>query len=73
MKTGSDIISAHTARHWHILLAWGVFLVSLVTYLLTLEPTVSYWDCPEYVAAAYGMMPGHPPGNPVWMLVARFS
>ena len=59
-------------RRAHLALGWGVLVISLLTYLLTLEPTVSYWDCPEYVTSAYGMQAGHPPGNPVWMLVARF-
>ena len=54
------------------LTAWGVLCVALLTYLLTLEPTASYWDCPEYIAVATGLQPGHPPGNPLWMLVARF-
>lgn len=54
------------------LAAWGVLCVALLTYLLTLEPTASYWDCPEYISVATGLQPGHPPGNPFWMLAARF-
>lgn len=54
------------------LAAWGVLCVALLTYLLTLEPTASYWDCPEYISVATGLQPGHPPGNPMWMLAARF-
>lgn len=49
----------------------SVFLITLVTYWLTVPPTVSYWDCPEYVAAAWRLEVGHPPGNPFWMLVER--
>lgn len=51
--------------------AWGSFVLLLVTYWLTVAPTVSFWDCPEYVSAAYLLEVGHPPGNPVWMLVER--
>lgn len=51
--------------------SWGVFCTLLVMYWLTVPPTVSYWDCPEYVAAAWKLEVGHPPGNPVWMLVER--
>ncbi len=51
--------------------AWSVFFILLATYWLTVPPTVSYWDCPEYVTAAYTLEIGHPPGNPVWMLVGR--
>lgn len=51
--------------------ATSVFLILLATYWLTVPPTVSYWDCPEYVTAAVRLEVGHPPGNPVWMLVER--
>ena len=46
-----------------------VFVLLLATYWLTTPDSVSYWDCPEYVSAAYLLEIGHPPGNPVWMLV----
>ena len=61
-----------SAKWWHTALGWLVLVIALCTYLLTLEPTVSYWHCPEYVTVAYGLQAGHPPGNPVWMLAARF-
>lgn len=48
-----------------------IFLLSALLYALTAEPTVSYWDCPEYVTTAARLEPGHPPGNPVWTLTAR--
>ena len=51
---------------------WGVFLIALVTYWLTLEPTVSYWDCGEFISQADKLEIGHPPGNPIFMLTARF-
>lgn len=54
------------------LCAWCVLCVALLTYLLTVEPTASFWDCPEYIAVAVGLQNGHPPGNPLWMLLARF-
>lgn len=53
--------------------AAGVFIIALATYLLTAEPTASFWDCPEYVAQAAGMEVGHPPGNPTWLLAARMA
>ena len=56
------------AEKW---VSWGALLILLVTYWLTVAPTVSFWDCPEYVSAAYLLEIGHPPGNPVWMLVER--
>jgi len=51
---------------------WLVFLIALVTYWLTLEPTASYWDCGEFIIQADKLEVGHPPGNPIFMLTARF-
>lgn len=47
------------------------FAAALITYLLTLEPDASLWDCPEYLVTAARLEVGHPPGNPVWTLTAR--
>ena len=49
-----------------------IFLISAVTYLLTIEPTASFWDCGEFIASSYRLEVGHPPGNPVFQLFARF-
>ncbi len=51
---------------------WAVFVIALVTYWLTLEPTASYWDCGEFLIQADKLEVGHPPGNPIFMLTARF-
>ncbi len=51
---------------------WVVFAVAAVTYLMTIEPTASLWDCGEFIASAFKLEVGHPPGNPVFMVVARF-
>ncbi len=53
-------------------LGWLVFVIALVTYWLTLEPTASYWDCGEFIIQADKLEVGHPPGNPIFMLTARF-
>ena len=53
-------------------LGWLCFVIAAVTYLLTVEPTASFWDCPEFIAQGYKLEVGHPPGNPVFMLAARF-
>jgi hypothetical protein len=55
----------------NILTGWLVFLAALVTYMLTLEPTMSFWDCGEFIATAYKLEVGHPPGAPLFMLLAR--
>ncbi|MBP5687373.1 MAG: DUF2723 domain-containing protein [Muribaculaceae bacterium] len=54
-------------------IGWLIFLVAAVTYMLTLEPTASFWDCPEFIAQGYKLEIGHPPGNPMFILAARFA
>lgn len=50
---------------------WITFAIATVVYMLTIEPTVSYWDCGEFIAAAYKLQVGHPPGAPLFMMLAR--
>ena len=59
-------------RRLNLLLGWGVFLISLIVYLLTIEPTASFWDCGEFIATAFKLEVGHPPGAPFFMLLGRF-
>ena len=54
-------------------LGWLVFIVAAVTYLLTIEPTASFWDCPEFIAQGFKTEIGHPPGNPIFILAANFA
>ena len=49
-----------------------MFVVAAITYLMTIEPSASFWDCGEFIASSYKLEVGHPPGNPVFQLVARF-
>ena len=60
-------------KFWNRIVALAVFLVAAVTYLLTIEPTASFWDCGEFIASSYKLEVGHPPGNPVFQLFARFA
>ena len=57
---------------WSRISAAFVLAVSAVTYLMTMEPTASFWDCGEFIASSYKLEVGHPPGNPVFQLIARF-
>ena len=56
---------------WNRIAAAAVFVVSAFTYLSTIEPTASYWDCGEFIASSFKLEVGHPPGNPVFQLIAR--
>lgn len=46
-------------------------ILAFITYLITAEEGISFWDCPEYVTTALRLEIGHPPGNPLWMLTHR--
>lgn len=49
-----------------------ILFVASFTYLSTIEPTASFWDCGEFIASSFKLEVGHPPGNPVFQLIARF-
>lgn len=54
------------------IVAVAILAISSLVYLLTVEPTASFWDCGEFIASSYKLEVGHPPGNPVFQLIARF-
>ena len=56
-------------RVWNLRLGWFAFAISLLSFLLTVEPTASYWDCSEYIATAAKLQVGHPPGAPFFQMV----
>jgi hypothetical protein len=55
----------------NLFLGWASFAIALLVYLLTLEPTVSLWDCGEFIASSYKLQVGHPPGAPLFMILGR--
>ena len=54
------------------LMGWLTFLIAATVYCLTIEPTASFWDCPEFIITGYKLEVGHPPGAPFFMLTANF-
>ena len=60
-----------TYKNWNQYLGWLVFLIATAVYFITIEDTVSLWDCGEYITAAYKLEVGHPPGAPLFMILGR--
>ncbi|HIF14475.1 MAG TPA: DUF2723 domain-containing protein, partial [Bacteroidetes bacterium] len=50
---------------------WLVFIFASLVYLMTMEASVSFWDCGEFISAAYKLQVVHPPGAPMFLLIAR--
>lgn len=59
-------------KRWNTILGWASFLIAFIVYLMTLEPSASWWDCGEYISTAYKLQVGHPPGAPTFQLIGRF-
>jgi hypothetical protein len=51
---------------------WIIFAIASLVYVMTIEPTASFWDCGEFIATAKNMEIGHPPGASFWMLLSKF-
>ncbi len=76
MQTDNTIFIHQTLekqyRKWNILLGWFVFFIAFITYSITVEPTVSFWDAGEYIATASKLGVSHPPGAPLLQMIGAF-
>ena len=54
------------------MIGWLAGIIATVVYFLTMEPTVSWWDCGEYISTSFKLQVGHPPGAPLFQMIARF-
>ena len=59
-------------KKWNTITGWVAFAIALVTYTLTVEPSMSFWDCGEYIATAAKLEVGHPPGAPLFQMLGAF-
>ncbi|MEG0498405.1 MAG: DUF2723 domain-containing protein, partial [Alistipes sp.] len=60
-------------KRWNNIIGWSVFALAAAVYLLTMEPSSSLWDCSEFIATSYKLEVGHPPGAPLFMMLARLA
>ncbi len=58
-------------RRLNTITGWVLFAVSAFVYLLTIEPTVSFWDCGEFILSSFRLQVGHPPGAPLFLMIGR--
>ena len=70
-KKGKRMMQQSVFSRINTCMAWLMFAISAIVYGLTVEPTASLWDCPEFISCGYKLEIGHPPGAPVFMLVAN--
>ncbi|WP_264560284.1 DUF2723 domain-containing protein [Flavobacterium sp. N2270] len=59
-------------KKWNTILGWATFSIALITYSLTVEPSLSFWDCGEYIATSAKLEVGHPPGAPLFQMLGAF-
>jgi len=60
-------------RRLNTITGWVLFAVSAFVYLLTIEPTVSFWDCGEFILSSFRLQVGHPPGAPLFLMIGRIA
>jgi len=69
--TKKNYLKMNQFKKLNNIIGWSVFLIASFVYLSTIEQTVSFWDCGEYISTAYKLEVGHPPGAPLFQLFGR--
>ena len=59
-------------NRWNTIIGWTAFTIALITFSITVEPTMSFWDCGEYIPTAAKLEVGHPPGAPLFQILGAF-
>lgn len=67
-----EVMAQFNFKKWNTIFGWLVFTISLITYSLTIEPTVSFWDAGEYILTSSKLQVGHPPGAPLFQMLGAF-
>lgn len=65
-------MSSFNFKKWNTILGWVSFAIALTTYSLTVEPSMSFWDCGEYITTSAKLEVGHPPGAPLFQMLGAF-
>ncbi len=65
-------MSSFNFKKWNTILGWVSFAIALTTYSLTVEPSMSFWDCGEYITTSAKLEIGHPPGAPLFQMLGAF-
>ena len=60
-------------RRLNRIAGWVLFAISTSVYMITLEPTVSFWDCGEFILSSFRLQVGHPPGAPLFLMIGRIA
>jgi len=66
-------LSGGSYRRINSITGWVIFLISSLVYIITREPTVSFWDCGEFILSAFRLQVGHPPGAPLFLMLGRIA
>ena len=70
---GQTETQMNSYKRWNNITGWALFAVAAMVYLMTMEPVSSLWDCSEFIATSYKLEVGHPPGAPLFMMLARLA